>query len=79
MELSGSTALVIKACKGAKVTVKGSFSNEGFELVKLSEEERSEMSSVPEYLKIRGYKFVGHDVQVYEFNEPANILLRINH
>ncbi len=61
----------LSACKGAKVTVKVSFSNEGFELVKLSEEERSETSSVPEYLKIRGYKLVGDNAQVYEFNEPC--------
>ena len=33
VQLSGSTALVVKACKGAKVTVKGPFSNDGFELV----------------------------------------------
>ncbi|WDE96121.1 UTP--glucose-1-phosphate uridylyltransferase [Lentisphaera profundi] len=71
LELSGSTALIIKACDGAKVTVKGPFNNEGFTLVKLSEEERSPESTVPEYLKIRAYKFENSGAQIYEFNEPG--------
>ena len=71
IELSASSALIVKACPGAKVTVKGSFSNKGFELVKLSDDECSTSSDVPEYLKIRGYKFVDRGAAVYEFNEPG--------
>jgi UDP-sugar pyrophosphorylase len=75
VELSGSSALVVKACDGAKVTVKGAFSNDGFELVKLSEEERSFGSDVPEYLKIRGYKFENRGAAVYEFTEPGEFVV----
>lgn len=71
VELSGKSALVVKACDGAKVTVKGSFKNEGFELVKLTDEERSAESDVPEYLKIRGYRFENRGAAVYEFDEPG--------
>ena len=71
VELSGSSALVIKACAGAKVTVKGKFSNVGFELVELTEAECSADSAVPEYLKIRGYKFADRGAAIYEFNEPG--------
>ncbi|MDD7984115.1 UTP--glucose-1-phosphate uridylyltransferase [Lentisphaera marina] len=69
--LSGSSALVIKACPGAKVTVKGSFNNDGYKLVKLSEDECSVSSSIPEYLKIRAYKFISRGAAVYEFKEPG--------
>ena len=71
VELSGSSALVIKACKGAQVTVKGSFSNDGFKLVRLNDSDRSPESSVPEYLKIRGYKFENCGAAIYEFDEPG--------
>lgn len=71
VELSGKTGLVVKACEGAKVTVKGAFENEGFELVELSEAERSAESDVEEYIKIRGYQFVNRGAQVFEFNEPG--------
>jgi UDP-sugar pyrophosphorylase len=71
VELAGSSALVVKACDGAKVTVKGAFSNDGFELVKLSEAERSAESGVPEYLKIRGYKFENKGAAIYEFDQPG--------
>ena len=71
VELSGSTALVVKACEGAKVTVKGTFENEGFKLVKLTEAERSAESDVPEYLKIRGYKFENKGAEIHEFTAPG--------
>lgn len=71
VELSGSSALIVKACDGAKVTVTGAFSNEGFELVKLTDAERSAESDVPEYLKIRGYHFVNKGAALYEFTEPG--------
>ncbi|EDM24780.1 hypothetical protein LNTAR_03794, partial [Lentisphaera araneosa HTCC2155] len=71
VELSGSSALVIKACKGAQVTVKGSFSNDGFKLVRLNNSDCSHESSVPEYLKIRGYKFENCGAAIYEFDKPG--------
>jgi UDP-sugar pyrophosphorylase len=71
VQLSGSSALVVKACEGAKVTVKGAFENEGFELAELTEAERSAKSDVPEYLKIRGYKFENRGAAIFEFTEPG--------
>ena len=71
VELSGRSALVIKACDGARVTVKGSFSNDGFELMELTEAERAADSDVPEYLKIRGYRFENRGAAVYAFTEPG--------
>lgn len=75
VELSGPSALVVKACDGAKVTVKGRFENAGFELVKLTDAERSAESDVPEYLKIRGYRFENRGAAVYEFNEPGEYIV----
>lgn len=76
VELVGNAALVIKACEGATVAVVGeTFENEGFELVELTEDERSAESDVPEYLKIRGYKFVNNGAAVYEFNEPGEYVI----
>jgi UDP-sugar pyrophosphorylase len=66
VELSGSSALVVKACEGAKVTVKGKFENDGFELVELGAD-----ADVPEYLKIRGYKFENRGAEIHEFTEPG--------
>lgn len=71
VELSGRSALVIKACAGAKVVVIGQkFENDGFELVKLTEAERSG-PDVPEYLRIRGYRFENRASAIYEFDEPG--------
>ncbi len=72
VELSGSTALVVKACAGAKVIVKGAFENAGFALIELTEQERSAESEVSEYLKIRGYKFENKGAEIFEFNEPGD-------
>ncbi len=71
VELSGSSALVVKACEGAKVVVRGRFKNAGYELVHLTEAERCAESDVPEYLKIRGYRFENRGAAIYEFNEPG--------
>ena len=75
VQLSGTSALVVKACAGAKVTVRGTFRNAGFELVHLSEAERSADSDVPEFLKIRGYTFANRGAAVYAFNEPGEYLV----
>ncbi|MEN7972503.1 MAG: UTP--glucose-1-phosphate uridylyltransferase [Verrucomicrobiota bacterium] len=74
VELSGRSALVVKACEGAKVTVKGAFENDGFELVRLAEEELAS-DSVPEYLKIRGYRFENRGAAVYEFDQPGEYIV----
>ncbi|WP_372796716.1 UTP--glucose-1-phosphate uridylyltransferase [Pontiella sp.] len=66
VELAGKTGLVVKACDGAKVTVKGTFANEGFELVELGAD-----ADVPEYLKIRGYTFENRGAQTFEFTDPG--------
>ncbi len=71
VELTDSSALVIKACDGARVVVVGEkFENDGFELVKLAEGE-----AVPEYLKIRGYKFENRGAAIYEFDEPGEYVI----
>ncbi len=73
VELSGRSALVIKACDGAKVAVIGeTFENDGFELVKLDDAEE-----VPEYLKIRGYKFENRGAAIYEFDEPGEYVIEV--
>ena len=72
--LAGTSALVVKACAGAKVVVKGSFSNAGYELVELTEEELAD-DRVPEYLKIRGYRFENRGAAVYEFTEPGDYVV----
>ena len=75
VELSGRSALVIKACEGAKVVVIGQkFENDGFELVKLTEEERAS-DDVPEYLRIRGYRFEDRGAAIYEFDEPGEYFI----
>ncbi|MBN2164213.1 MAG: UTP--glucose-1-phosphate uridylyltransferase [Pontiellaceae bacterium] len=75
VELSGPSALVVKACAGAKVTARGTFENEGYELVTLSDDERSADSDIEEYIKIRGYKFKNRGAAVFEFNEPGEYVV----
>ena len=76
VELVGNAALVVKACDGAKVAVVGEqFENDGFELVELTEEERSAESDVPEYLKIRGYKFENRGAAIHVFDEPGEYIV----
>ena len=69
VEITAGSALVIKACDGAKVTVKNlKVENDGFELVKLSAEEQNSPAT-PEYLRIRGYRIVNRGAQVCEFTK----------
>jgi len=76
--LSGKSALVIKACEGAKVTVKGfNVQNDGFDLVKLTAEEQTS-DETPEYLKIRGYQYENKGAKVYEFNTPGDYVINAN-
>lgn len=75
VKLSGRSALVVKACDGAKVTVKGVFENKGFELVRLTEQELAD-DRTPEYLRIRGYRFENHAAAVYEFDQPGEYIVQ---
>ena len=68
--LTGRSALVVKACDGAKVIVRGRFENEGFKQVRLTEAELAD-EKVPEYLRIRGYRFENRGAAIYEFTEPG--------
>ncbi len=75
VELSGRSALVIKACDGAKVTVKNlKIENGGFELVKLTDEEQNS-SATPEYLRLRGYRIENCGAQIAVFNKPGEYRL----
>ena len=75
VELSGTSALVVKAVPGAKVTVRGRFENSGFAFVELSEEERGKESPLPEYVKMRGYRFEDRGVARFVFDEPGEYVV----
>ncbi|NOU35720.1 MAG: hypothetical protein HOO88_02960 [Kiritimatiellaceae bacterium] len=75
VEITAGSALVIKACDGAKVTVKNlKVENGGFELVPLTADEQNS-SATPEYLRLRGYRIVNRAVKVCEFNQPGEYRL----
>lgn len=75
LEMSGRSALVIKACDGAKVIVKHAcFSNEGFEMVRLTDAELDDVS-IPEYIRMRGYRFEDRGAAIYEFDEPGDYVV----
>jgi UDP-sugar pyrophosphorylase len=71
VEITDGSALVIKAVDGAKVTIRNlKVENDGFELVKLSDEEQNSPAT-PEYLRIRGYRIVNRAAKVCEFTKPG--------
>lgn len=71
VEITGPSALIIKACKGTGVTVKNrKVKNGGFNVVNLSEEEQNS-SQTPEYLRIRGYRIENCGAEIHEFQEPG--------
>ena len=75
VDISDGSALVVKACPGANVTVKNlKVDNAGFELVKLTAEEM-DSSDTPEYLKLRGYRIENRGAQICEFTEPGDYTL----
>jgi len=74
VELVARSALVVKACDGAKVTVKGLFNNDGYELVRLTDEELAS-NDVPEYLRIRGYRFENRGAAIHEYATPGEYVV----
>jgi len=64
--------LIVRAAKGAKVKLENiSIKNSGWEFVALSEEEEL---TVPEEIKIRGFKVVKHSSVCYEHPEAGEFL-----
>jgi UDP-sugar pyrophosphorylase len=73
--LQGRSALVIKACEGARVTVTPQrIENEGFELALLSDEEL-QRAELPEYIRIRGYRFENRGAQIHIFDQPGDYVI----
>lgn len=71
VEITAGSALVIKACDGAKVTVKNlKVENDGFKLIPLTADEQNSPAT-PEYLRIRGYRIVNRGAKVFEFTKPG--------
>ncbi|MEK7307601.1 MAG: UTP--glucose-1-phosphate uridylyltransferase, partial [Nitrospirota bacterium] len=69
LQLDGT--LIIKTAPGVKLTVKDlKVSNKGWRFVDLTEEEMND-STVPTYLKIRGYKLVKDEEKIIEITEPG--------
>ena len=75
VEITQGSALIVKACSGANVTVKDlKVENDGFELVALTKAEQNSPDT-PEYLKLRGYRIENRGAQIFEFTEPGNYRL----
>lgn len=74
VELLGCSGLVISAVPGAAVTVRGRFENAGFERVLLSEAEMADVS-VPETVRMRGYRMVDRGAAVFRFDEPGSYMV----
>ncbi|HMB01405.1 MAG TPA: UTP--glucose-1-phosphate uridylyltransferase [Spirochaetota bacterium] len=71
IKLKGNSGLIVKAVPGAKVIIKDKkIDNNGFSMQILSEAEMNN-PDVPAYLKIRGYRFIKKNPQIYIFNEPG--------
>ena len=71
VEIMDGSALIIRACKGAKITAKNLIiRNTGFKQVDLTSEEMVS-DDTPEYLKLRGYRIEKHGAAIHEFAEPG--------
>jgi UDP-sugar pyrophosphorylase len=70
--VTGPGALVISACPGAEVFVRGLEVKEGtgFDMEELTDAEMIS-DEVPEFLRIRGYKILPRGARRYEINEPG--------
>ena len=69
LTLSGTSALIVRACPGARVIIRGHFKNAGFQRVDLEED-------APEYLQMRGYRLKECGVEYVEFNQPGEYILQ---
>ncbi len=76
VEMAGNSALVVKACEGARVVVRGRFENKGFAMERLAETE-IEDETVPEYLRMRGYRFENCGAAIYEFDQPGEYVVEV--
>ena len=74
VELRGCSGLVISAVPGAVVTVRGRFENAGFERVLLSGAEMAD-ASVPETVRMRGFRMVDRGAAVFRFDEPGSYVV----
>jgi UDP-sugar pyrophosphorylase len=71
VEITAGSALVIKACDGARVRVEGlKVDNQGYSQVLLSEAELAS-EATPAYLKIRGYRMEAQAPAIYLFDQPG--------
>ncbi len=71
INLSGTSALVIRACDGAHVAVDGLTLNEpGYTFEPLPDNALQDPDT-PAYLRIRGYRRITHKPAVYEFDQPG--------
>lgn len=77
LTLSERSALVINAVAGARVKVKNlEITNNGFEMVKLNKEELADPFT-PEYLKIRGYRFIDRGARIFNFDKPGDYVIQV--
>jgi UDP-sugar pyrophosphorylase len=75
VDIGDGAALVVKACEGANVKVRGiRVENDGFEIVRLTEEELGS-EATPEYLRIRGYRIENRGAKTYEFSTPGEYVI----
>lgn len=75
VNIATGAALVVKACEGARVTVKNlSVENDGFEVVRLTADEMAS-AETPEYLKLRGYRIENRGAAIHEFAEPGDYII----
>lgn len=75
VDITDGSALVIKACEGANITVRSrTVQNEGFELIHLTETELAD-SATPEYLRIRGYRIENRGAEIHTFDEPGDYII----
>ena len=74
VELRGCSGLMVSAVPGASVTVRGRFENAGFERVLLSEAEMID-PSIPETVRMRGYRMVDRGAAIFRFDKPGSYVV----
>jgi len=75
VSIADYSALIVRSVPGARVAIKNlTIKNEGFRQVLLSEEDFNS-PDIPEYYKIRGYRFKNIGAEIYEFSEPGDYVI----